>query len=205
MKHGRMGLMVMAGSIVAACDPVEGFDGLASNAEPDSAIVTLETDGSLPDQGFAGNGVSGAGETFLTIDGDLTGYRFAYGRIANSNEFRAVAGFAPDSVPGDAITTGAIDYDGTYRLGFVGRSEQQLSGDITLTATFDDRTVTGEADGLVINGTFIGTDLAGTASFGGVTADLDGVVGQERVVGAFAGNTSGAVLAGGIYADAIVP
>ncbi|WP_411889375.1 hypothetical protein [Yoonia sp. SDW83-1] len=200
-------IVAVTGSVLvlAACDPVEGFDGISAGSVPDSELVTLNMDGTLPDQNFSGIGVSGSGESFAGSGSTLSGYSFAYGRVTGTNTFLGVAGFAPTSVPGAEVDTGTVGYTGTYQLAYIGNTEQTQSGDITLTATFTGRTFTGEADGLIVNGTYGGaggTELGGEVSFGGVTATLDGVVGQDRVVGAFAGNTTGAVLVGGILAEA---
>ncbi|WP_373635781.1 hypothetical protein [Yoonia sp. SS1-5] len=193
-------------SALAACDPVNDFRGIGAGTVPVAQSAALDPAGNLPDPGFGSTGVSGNVADLAEIDGALTGYRFAYGRLDGTDQFLGQAGFASTSSVGAALVSGDVTYTGTYNLALIGEVEQIRDGNITLLASLLDNTLTGSAGGLVVNGTFGATTaLDGTVSFGGVTADLDGAIGAERVVGAFAGDSASQVLVGGIVAAAPPP
>ncbi|MDX8355500.1 hypothetical protein [Cognatiyoonia sp. IB215182] len=187
----------------------DGDSGPVVNPNPTSQLVTLNPDNTIPDQNFSGLGASGSISVSYFSDPVLgsTGFAYAWGNVEGTDDFLGVAGIHATSTPGDAITTGAVTYDGRYDLLRVrGNVEDQQSGQIELTATFNSGRVTGSADGLEVNGTFSGnvTAMGGTVTFDGVTANMEGVVGQDRVVGAFAGDDADGILIGGIY-GAVTP
>lgn len=187
--------------VVAGCDEVS-VDIVGGGREPAARLVTLSDTGVIPDQNFTGTGVSGSDGIIRIRDGDTSGFRYAYGSVANTNEFLGVAGFVPDPDVGDLITTGFVTYDAAYRLTLIEATTLSHDGDIDLIANFGTGRVTGADDGLVVNGTFAGDELDGSVSFGGVTAELDGAIGQDGIVGAFAGTGRNSVLVGGFLGDA---
>ncbi|MEM8691564.1 MAG: hypothetical protein AAGG57_06725 [Pseudomonadota bacterium] len=186
---------------LSACSSGDGFQsgpGIDPGFTPEAEIVTLNPDGSVPDQGFSGIGTNGDIEVFRNETGDRFGFRYQYGRVANSTRFRGVAGILPASDPGAVPTTATATYDAQYDLTYVGNDVDRQSGNIALNADFNAGTVTGNAGGFAVNGTVTGTDLGGTASYRGVQADMRGVIGDRRVVGAFAGENANALLVGGL-------
>ncbi|MEM7615001.1 MAG: hypothetical protein AAF245_08130 [Pseudomonadota bacterium] len=176
-------------------------DGVDDGLSPSSKLVVLEPDGSVPDEGFSRSGTNGSGGILRTVNGETSGFAYQYGRVAGTNRFLGVAGVAPNTDPGDVPTAALATYDGEYQLTHIDNDTETKDGDITLDANFVSGTLTGRADGLEIDGTINGTTVSGNASYRGVTANMTGVIGDERAVTAFSGNTSREVLVGGVVAE----
>ena len=192
----RSVILTSAICFLAACEStsINVGDG---GRDPKSQIVTLTNTNELPDLDFIRVGRRGEGGLSVNRNGDVNGFRWAYGSVAGTNDFLGVAGFYPDPQVGAEITAGSLTYDATYQYAITSDSRPGQKGDITLVARFDDMSVTGAADGVRVNGEFTGGDLDGTVTVGGITAKLDGALGTDGVVGAFAGNNSNHVLVGG--------
>jgi len=110
---------------------------------------------------------------------------------------------APWSHPGPLRDAAMATYDGDDAFTYVDRDEiEKGRGEITLNADFDDGELTGRAGGLEIDGTVTGQIIGGSATYRGVDADLTGLIGSQRAVGAFAGDSSDALLVGGFNAEA---
>ena len=192
----RSVIILSAFGLVAACESTSISVG-DGGREPTSRIVTLTASNELPDLNFTGLGRSGEGGIGRNINGNTNGFRWAYGSVRGTNEFLGAAGFYREPEVGSEIATGSITYNARYQLAITSDSNPGRSGDITLIASFDDKAVTGAADGLSVDGSFVGKDLNGSVRIGGVTADLDGALGTDGIVGAFAGHDRNHVLVGG--------
>lgn len=197
-------------TILSACGGSTDVGGSSRNSgignlTPESAVVSANADGSLPDQGFSTTGTRGTVSQLSTngTTGVTTGFQYQYGQVAGTNRFRGVAGFAPNSEVGatEPTTAASATYTGDYRLTHVSDRVDSQNGQITLNADFSNGTLQGNAGGLTVNGSIAGRDVGGTATYRGVTANMDGLIGADRTVAAFAGNTGSAVLVGGIDAD----
>ncbi|MEM6909869.1 MAG: hypothetical protein AAF494_14450 [Pseudomonadota bacterium] len=176
--------------------------GIGSGLTPASRLVTLEADGSIPDQNFASSGTRGEVSDIRNNSGAVSGFAYQYGRVQGSNQYLGVAGIVPTTDPGGAPTDATATYRGDYAFSYIDRGRaQDRTGKISLDADFTAGTLEGQADGLEIDGTINGQTVGGTASFRDVDADMRGVIGSERAVAAFAGNNNGAVLVGGVNAD----
>lgn len=167
----------------------------------ESQIVDLNDDGELPDLDIdttPGN----SGRSFSDVTNG-TGFAYQMGRIRGTQRFAGVAGIAPNSDVGNAPTTATATYRGSYSVAYAERRlQEQASGTISLDANFNEGTLTGSAGRLDVNGQITGQNIGGTASYRGVEADLTGRIGSTRAVGAFAGNTTDAVVVGGFKAEA---
>lgn len=191
-------------SATSACSVTSGDGGgVGGGLAVASNIVTLQQDGSIPDQNFANTGTRGSFSDLRTVNGRLSGFAYQYGRVAGTNRFLGVAGIAPSSDAGAAPNKATASYSGDYAFTYVdsGRVENE-DGKISLDADFAAGTLEGGADGLEIEGTINGQTVGGSATYRDVEADLTGIIGTERAVAAFAGNRGSALLVGGIIADA---
>lgn len=199
-------VVLMAAVFASACSSTSingpGSGGGGNALTPVSRIVTLNEDGSIPDQNFANTGSRGNFSSLTNRNGRLSGFAYQYGQVTGTNQFLGVAGVAPTSDPGSAPTSATATYTGDYALTYVNRGvAQDRRGEITLDADFGAGELEGSADGLVIAGTISGQDVGGTATFRGVEAAMDGVIGSERAITAFAGRTNNELLVGGIDAE----
>lgn len=202
MRQSSKVVAVIAVLTLAACDDL-GDRGITDGSTPDTALISLTVTGEVPDQGFVTSGGDGGGSDLATVNGTLIGYAYAYGLVDGTNTYLGVAGIVPDSDPGAAITSGSVSYDGTFKLAYINMDNALTeTGQITLIADFLDSSVTGASSGLVVDGNFSGTDLGGTVTYAGITAELEGVLGADALAGAFAGNTSDVIIVGGILATA---
>jgi hypothetical protein len=198
------GAAFLAGVLpLAACS---GGGGSGAVVEDDlrfrSEIVTLNDNGTIPNQNISLRGTRGSGSDLTReSDGEWQGFAYQYGRVRGSRTFLGVAGIAPGTDPGEAATVARASYEGRYDLAHADTVVTRRDGDIRLDADFANGTLTGSADGLEIDGRIDGTDLSGRATFRGVSARLDGVIGTKRAVGAFAGNDDDGLLVGGIVAE----
>lgn len=208
-KRLRQALTIICASGLAACSSsfsssVGGGNGVEKGIRidpglaTDSRIVTLNADGTVPDVGIDPN------NTIIVQEGRTAGgFAYQVGRVSGTNRFLGVAGIDPNTRVGPAPTSAQAVYSGDYSLIYVDRNRprEPVRGDITLTADFNAQTLSGQSEGLVVDGNINGEDLSGTASYGGVNANLNGLIGASRVVGAFAGRNQNAVLTGGFYAE----
>ncbi|MEM9642228.1 MAG: hypothetical protein AAGA19_12105 [Pseudomonadota bacterium] len=194
--------LVLAMTALAGCEEFSFTTGggVGVGNQPSSKLVVLESDGSVPDEGFSTTGTRGSGENLVTENGRTSGFAYQYGRVSGTNRFLGVAGVAPNTDAGTVPTTATATYEGTYDLAYISNTVERKDGDITLDANFVAGTLTGSADGLNVDGVISGTTVSGEASYRGVNASMDGVIGTKRAVAAFAGNTSRDVLVGGIVA-----
>ncbi|MDX8350696.1 hypothetical protein SLH49_22125 [Cognatiyoonia sp. IB215446] len=186
--------------LTAACTSTES-SRTDTNPNPTSAIITLNANGTIPDQNYSGAGIN---KTYTTFSNGF-GFGYSYGSVEGTNDFLGVAGFRTGTGVGDAVTTGSVSYNAAYDFTRTrGNTEIERAGNLTLTTDFatGSATVAGADNGLVINGTFDGTDLDGSVTFDGVTAALDGAIGEDRIVGAFAGHDRNGVLVGGFAGNA---
>lgn len=196
-------LVLACFSVLAACSGSSdgGSGGIAPGLTPQGRIVTLDANGDVPDVGID----TGSGSNSASFKRIVNGGGFAYqmGRVRNSNEFLGVAGILPNSQVGASPTVATATYSGRYDLAYAdgNRFDRNVSGNITLDADFNGGTLTGQSGGLTVNGSITGQRIGGTASYGGVNAGLTGRIGNDRAVGAFAGNTNRKVLAGGFIAE----
>lgn len=196
-------LMWFSVLVLAACSGTISSRGgrgvpIGTGVTTDSRIVVLNTDGTLPDVGIdESNSVS------VSRVSNVGGFAYQMGRVEGQNEFLGVAGVAPNTEVGTAPTAASATYRGDYSLAYADRTEfgAPVSGSITLNADFNNRRLTGQSDGLTIDGRLAGQSISGTATYRGVDADLIGQIGNTRAVGAFAGRTSDAVLTGGFIAN----
>lgn len=138
------------------------------------------------------------------IQGD--GFAYASGSITNEGLI-AVSGVIPGSTGGAVVSSGSATYAGRYELlrmsnidlsgGFISASQTQRTGTINLLANFSNGTLTGQSGGLSINGVVSGTGISGGVTFEGVAGDLTGVIGDDKAIGAFHGNSANLIYAGG--------
>jgi hypothetical protein len=72
-------------------------------------------------------------------------------------------------------------------------------GDISLSVDFADQTIQGSDRDLTVNGEFEDGTLSGNVNYDGISGDLRGVMGGDKAVGAFHGESSDQIFAGGFY------
>jgi len=199
--------LALSTALLAACsssnDLVSGGGRIDRGLNPSASLITLNVDGSLPDQDFSENGTKGDFSLISDVNGRITGFAYQYGRKAGTDEFIGVAGIAPLSNPGPLPNAATATYTGDYALTYVDRDEVDTRrGTITLDADFSDGVLEGTAGGLNIDGSITGQIIGGSATYRGIDADLTGLIGSQRAVGAFAGDSNNALLVGGFNADA---
>ncbi|WP_162561642.1 hypothetical protein [Yoonia vestfoldensis] len=166
-----------------------------------SRFVTPSATGAISDPA-AGN------ERIVNISGN--GYAYEAGNARNG-DIVAVAGIIPgtSASPTPGPDHGSTTYSGRYEMvtvgGFflndgkvVGFSRPE-AGDIALSVDFAARTIRGTADDLTVNGEFNGNVLSGNVRYDGISGDLRGVMGGDKAVGAFHGESSERIFAGGFY------
>ncbi len=210
MQSRRLIPSAFATTLLVACGSSSDTDTPDTPTEP----LTFSSDIRTPD---AGGGFS----TIIFADrGDFSGGQVnnistSMGILEGTDEVFGVAGVNPGVNRGVEITAGTVDYSGVFNLDLGERDGNgfEINGDsglLDLTATFDTGTVTGMGTGdsgndLSVSGTFAGTGLGGSVTYGGVTAELDGIIGVNGITAAFAGNTDDAALVGGISLNAVDP
>ncbi len=203
MAHIRFVFVIGLMMLAAACDSVD-----VNINEPDrtpvARVVTLNMDGTMPDQDFIMDGARGSGSIVRSdLSGNESGFRYAFGNLRQSDEFLGVVGIVPGSDPGDAITTGSVSYMADYQLvRATGDNPVRVGGEIQLDASFGTGRIVGADDGFVVDGTFTGQTLGGSVTYDGISADLQGVVGEDRIVGAFAETVNDGFLIGGFMGEA---
>ena len=187
-----------------------GIQGCAAGDDVDtsSAITTPDIAGN-----FSGDFTFIEGDVLSDGSGNAVAYQVV--RVNGENELRALAGIVPGTDPGAAVTDATATYDGAFGVVGIRNIDVQddlivgdvfIDGDaITLSADFVGGTLTGNSGLLTVSGTVSGQDVGGSVNYDGINAPLEGVIGQDVVVGAFAGNTSTTIIAGGIGADRVGP
>ncbi len=182
----------------------------------------------LSDHGAALIG-GGSIDTRVSRDRPTGGFEFIVGQNPVSEDVIALATFYPGALsePGGGPTSGTVRYRGDFILGHItgidpnaeGSSATPpanvVNGTVSLNVSFSDGAFsgTGLSDGalgdtLVLDGQLdTNGAMNGTATFAGVTADLQGEIFGETLkadastaVGAFAGRTDTEVLVGGFNA-----
>ena len=195
-----------AGAVVGCSSSsslTRGGGQIDSGLSPQARLVTLNEDGTIPDQNFEQSGTGGRFSNLTSNNGRLTGFAYQYGRVEGTNRFLGVAGIAPTSNPGPPPTTATATYSGNYNLTYANRDQiERRTGTIRLAADFDEGELTGVAGRLRVDGTITGQIVDGTVTYRNVDADLFGLIGSERVIGAFAGDEDDALLVGGLIAEA---
>lgn len=186
---------LLAIGALTACTPT-------ANDYTDSGFVGADSLGNI-----SVAGVSARREGAL-VDTDGDGFGYMLGDTGGDG-FVGYAGLAAGTDVTPAPTTGAVAMTGRYEAvhlsgiflsgdniqGFVSED----SGAVTLVADFAGRTLTGTSDDgeLVVDGTFVGDDLNGSATYSGVATDLDGLVGADKAIGVFHANSGNDIVAGG--------
>ena len=203
----KIAIFVACASAVVGCSSTvsltRGNGQIDSGLNPEARLVTLNGDGSIPDQGFARTGTGGSYSNITQSNGRLTGFAYQYGRVEGTNRFLGVAGIAPTTNPGPPPTTATATYSGDYNLTYANRDQvERRTGTIRLAADFNEGEITGSAGRLRVDGTITGQVVDGTVTYRDVEADMFGLIGSERVVAAFAGDEDDALLVGGIIAEA---
>lgn len=145
----------------------------------------------------------------IELDGD--GYAYRTGNRP-SGGFIGEAGIIPGTAVAAAPTSGIVVYSGTFELARItginlsGNTLYGFSsydgGALTLTGDFDTNTLSGSSGLLTVNGTIASGTLDGTVTYNGLTGPLDGVIGSDRAVGVFHGDSSSQIFAGGFMLDA---
>ena len=167
-----------------------------------SAFVELETAGDL---------------TVPLIDSDdrrgnvVGAFAFATGREIGTGVARGYAALQPDASV-TAAPSGSATYDAAFEGAIINKivvtddtlegSNSLFSGNITLTAQFDDGTLSGNSDsefnnGLMVAGQITDQELTGNVMYRGVHGELTGLIGGDQVIGAFHGSSEDTVYAGG--------
>ncbi|WP_320242135.1 hypothetical protein [Cognatiyoonia sp. IB215182] len=157
------------------------------------------------------------------------GFEFIVGQSPDTEDLIALATFYPGafSEPGGGPTSGTVRYRGDFFLSHItgigsdvdgsssARQENLVNGRVNLNVAFDDGAFTGTSlsssavgETLALDGQIDRTGaMNGTATFAGVTADLEGAVFGDTLstnstaVGAFAGSTETEAIVGGFKAD----
>lgn len=187
---------------LSACEASSTTSGsqIDRDLRPQSQITVLTENGDIPEE-FSIVPNTNSSERKRIESG--VGFAYQIGRVRNTDDFVAVAGILRENSVGGAPTVATARYTGQYNLSYAdrGRFEANVSGNITLTADFTNGRLTGEAGRLSIDGRINEQNVTGSATYRGVRATLTGQIGDSRTVGAFAGNTANAVVAGGYIAN----
>ncbi len=208
MSLPRVAIVLVASTSLAACE-------LSQEAATNSGFRTPNASGVIT------GGVDNDGQQVRRTIADASGNGFAFAGGVDDDGLAAYAGVIPDSTGGAPLTATAT-FAANYQLfqytdislsktgigeGFISGLASIQSGPITLTADLDEGTLTGSSgEGLLsVSGTFSGTDLSGDVTYRGVDGDLDGVIGEDRTVGAFHGNTADLIYAGGFIGTNSTP
>lgn len=143
------------------------------------------------------------------LDGDGYGYRVG---ARSSTGLIGQSGIIPGTSVAAAPTSGSVGYSGTFELAKItgiSLSGNQIGGfssydgrSLSLTASFDDNTLSGTSGDLAVNGAISNGQLSGNVIYDGLSGTLDGVIGADRAVGVFHGNGPDAIYAGGFLVDA---
>jgi len=205
MKGQKMKTRYVALSLVAlsACEPTTLFDSrnivmeppVSGNSVPNSngTITTTLTDT------IVGNEVDGT-----------NGFGYVAGLNSDRPRAEGYAGLLNTTNLATPPLTGNATMTGAYRIarldGLTLGADNKPTGQriaeadqITLTADFANKTLTGTANALSVNGTFDGNTLTGAVTFDGLDGSLRGQVGPDSAIGAFDGADADTVYSGGFY------
>lgn len=132
------------------------------------------------------------------------------------DQFIALAGTSFIDAPIDDLPTqGQAEYAGEYRVLYIEDVEAnetsnnvyQLvgfqnidSGQITLTADFENSTLSGGSSNLSVDATFTGNELGGTVSYKSVEGDVQGQITSDQALAAFQGHDDVTAYAGAFIA-----
>lgn len=206
------------------------LSALAVLANCSSELPTIEYKNNFADNPasarFANIGIGDDLEAGITTYAGGTGsvdnqigeivYELGYDR--EDGQAVTASGYQMDEGVGAAVTSGKVSYSTDYGLGVLAgitreggssgvatidaNSRYRYEQSMTLTADFDQGTLTGSDETLDFNGTISGSDIGGTVdvyyddsySSGGyvtlnstLTAELDGKIGADGVIGRFKG------------------
>lgn len=144
---------------------------------------------------------------------------FVTGTSFYGDTYKALSGIRSDYDVGTDVGTGEAVYVADYayyviddiqlRDGYAQGTGVEERGQITITADFDDRTISGTDSALVVGGNIYGGLIEGvvTAIYsdpevsGQINGDLQGYIGDEGIIAAFHGNDPDTVMAGGLVSD----
>lgn len=178
-----------------------GGETLGVADQTTSSFGTAGNFGGVPSSGITSNvregGGAGVGYGWVVGGGPIGGFAGAAGRT--SGAFTS------------GLPTGVATYSGSYQLGAVENivfdgtqvsgTSITLSGPISLIANVNTGALTGSGSDIDVNGTISGGDIGGSVTFrgldGSTTGSLDGIIGSSTAIGAFHGNDSTTVFAGG--------
>lgn len=207
--------IILVGALLSACSSSSSPSSGGGDSEPlapQARFLTPDKDGRIN-----GNLVNGPEtQNFVRDDGTGTGYATALGPTT-SDGLGGFAGILPDSQVVAPQTTGTITYeviydvkafldiqfeDGVYTYDSgIGDRDQ-----IELVADFDAYTLTGSSSDneFTVNGTLSDTSdaISGSITWLDVDAELTGLAGSDKVVGAFQGSNSNSIIVGGFLGDA---
>ncbi|MFT6451879.1 MAG: hypothetical protein ACJA06_001366 [Halocynthiibacter sp.] len=142
-------------------------------------------------------------------DGDGYGYRVG---SRSGTGLIGQSGIIPGTSVAAAPASGSVVYSGRYELAQIQNIDisgsriyghsSLYSRSISLTADFDGNTLSGTGGNLSVDGAISNGNLSGNVTYKGVNGALDGVIGADRAVGAFHGNSADTIYAGGFIVDA---
>lgn len=141
-------------------------------------------------------------------DDEGNGYAFEIGREGTA--FSAVGGVLSGTDLGAVPPSGLATMHGTYEVHEAGKSDgairdygtvQSTRGRISLRADFTFNTLQGSDGTLTVDGTFSGSELAGSAFFNKRPAALAGEVGSGSAVGVFHGSDDATAYVGGFFVE----
>ncbi len=184
-----------------------GLGGCAKTADDftDSGFKTpvgISIPASELNQTVSGYDRNAKGDGYAYVVGNQEGDGFrAYSGILDTS---AVSRVQPES--------GSVTLLGTYEVAsitqidlsstFLFGKPNRTSGNIELTADFDDNTLTGRtpSGNLRISGEFSGKNLGGSVRYLDTAGKLTGLIDGNEAVGAFHGNDGTTIFAGGFLA-----
>jgi hypothetical protein len=195
--------------IIAAAVILSGCES-AQDAATDSGFASPQFDGTI----LGKVEIDGNRDERTVNDGTNSGFAIVSGSL-DGGGFGAYVGLLPTTTVVPHGVTGGAVYDARYTLSriddinltgnFIRAQSRIIGDDITLTADFADRTLTGTSDEgfLVVNGELNGNDeLNGTVTYRDLRGTLRGVIGTDKVVGIFHANNADLIYAGGFIGDA---
>lgn len=160
------------------------------------------TGGTIRDTIVVTDDIQQSGDVFSQEVGGVTYYT-----TLGNGRAEAYAGIAAGSDVGPELTGGTATYLADYTVAGIANLryyENELmgvstldSGKIILTADLADMSLTGTRGALDVDGTISGGTVGGNVTYAGLKGELQGLVGQQGVIGAFHGNSGKMVYSGG--------
>ncbi|WP_208352346.1 hypothetical protein [Pseudaestuariivita rosea] len=203
----RAALVVLSFSALSACNisiSNDSSDSPSANLDFNSRLQTPSAEGEYPDDRndyaeFRSGRVNNNGN----------GFAYQVGRVSGTDDIVAVAGVLPTTTVGSAPTEASATYDGEYQMTIASETGSRSDpirirneeGRITLNADFTRQTLTSTSGDLQVDGTIDGQTVGGTVTHSGVTANMAGSIGADRVVTAFSGDNGRTAIVGGILAN----